>query len=120
MPDICVGGLYDGMVIRGIEDRISCRENEGSVESRGTSGCVAANIAPMAVVASHAEQNISAISTLLLLPLRMVRDSLAHSSLVIDLDELNDNFSQEVIRIAESSVPWSGVTQEEQPRRSRG
>ena len=103
MPDVCVGGLYDGMPIKGIEDRASCQENEGAVQSRGGGGCTAANIAPMAFVPSHMEQNNSAISALLLLPLRLVRDSLAHSPMVMGLDALNDSLFPEVVRIAEEN-----------------
>jgi len=98
MPDICVGGLYDGMPIQGIEDRASCRENEGTVQSRG-GGCGASNIAPMIFTPSLAKSNNSAIGALLLLPLRLVRDSLAHSSMVAGLEALNDSLFPEIERI---------------------
>jgi hypothetical protein len=99
MSDVCVGGLYDGMPINGIEDRVSCQENEGQVQSRGGGGCSASNIAPMMFTSNIAELNKSAISALLLLPLRLVRDSLANSPIVASLEELNDSLFPEIERI---------------------
>lgn len=103
MPNFCKGGLYDGMEIRGLKIKLSCIKNEGIIEREDTQGCVAASIAPIALIASHTEQNISAICTPPLLPLRMARDSLGRSALVIGLDALNARIFPEVERIAEEN-----------------
>jgi hypothetical protein len=92
MTDVCVGGLYDGMVIQGLEDRNSCVENEGRVQSRGGS-CISSNISALAFNPSLDKSHVGALGELLLLPLRLLRSSLGDSSVVAALDGLNDSFA---------------------------
>ena len=96
MGNVCVGGLYDGRPANTLEDQAACTGNEGSVKPSDTTSCSAIRIAPI----GFAPQNSSLLTELVVLPMRLVRNSLRASPVVAAIAALNDDMAADLERIA--------------------
>jgi hypothetical protein len=99
MGSVCVGGLYDGRPANAVEDQIACREGEGRVAPSNTTGCSAIRIAPIGFGPPGVPQNSSLLTELVVLPIRLVRNSLQGSPVVAAIEALNDDLLADLERI---------------------
>jgi hypothetical protein len=95
MSKKCVGGAHDGADVYLDSQANECVSNGGRVEESGSCGSTAA-VRSGAVPAASGDPGRG---ELLLFPLRLLRERLAHSPLVKDLDELNDMAAPEIVRL---------------------
>jgi hypothetical protein len=100
MGNVCDGGLYNGRPANALEDRNACTENGGTVTSSSSSGCTAIRAASFGIGTPAARQHESLVAELVVLPLRLVRDSLGNSSVVASLEAVNDDMAEDLERIA--------------------
>jgi hypothetical protein len=108
MANVCVGGAYDGMVIQGFEDELSCTQNEGHIEDRQAGGCSSEAIVSPTSIRNFAAASAGPVSELVLLPLRLVRDMLRGSPLIEPLERINDDLLAEITRAAKADDTLSG------------
>jgi hypothetical protein len=95
---VCVGGLYDGRPANALEDAQACVENEGHIVDDGSCGFT--SIAPMMFNQPLSVGAKAAVTSLMLLPLRLVRDAVPTSPLVMGLEAVSDRLSNDVERLA--------------------
>lgn len=100
MGNICDGGLYNGRPANTVEDQNACRENEGTVKSSGSTGCSMIRLQPIGSGSPGARQHDSLLTELVVLPIRLVRNSLRDSSVVAAIESLNDDMAADLERIA--------------------
>jgi hypothetical protein len=99
MGNVCDGGLYSGRPANTVEDQAACRENEGTVKPSDGISCTAIRVAPFGLGPPGAPQNSSLLTELVVLPIRLVRNSLRHSPVVAAIETLNDEVSADLERI---------------------
>jgi hypothetical protein len=100
MGKVCVGGVADGRPANSLEDAQFCTGNEGHIVSDGGGGCGMSAFSTSVVRRPLGKGELAVMNSLLLLPIRLVRNSLRGSLLVSGLELINDALADDLARAA--------------------